>query len=375
MDAPRTAATVAEIQTLAVSPAVRPELLVSGARGSHDRSDFLLVRVVTSEGVTGLGEVSATLTWSGEDSTTAQHVISTVIAPTLVGQPLTSIAALEGRIDKVLAGNLFTKAGISMALWDALARTIGVPLAALLGGPIRSSVPVKCSLSGNGERLRRTYAAAVAGGFPAFKIKVGMDLASDIDRMREARELAGADAFIGLDANGGYSRRDARRALTEFLPFRPAFFEQPVAPGDLEGMRELRGLGLPIVADESVFDMQDLVEVIRSSAADVVSIYVGKSGGPKRAVDMATVASAAGLGVIIGSNGELGIGAAAQLQVASAAPGLADDLPSDIIGAFYYEEDVVVAPTSPAGGRVAVSDAHGLGVELRPELLESMVRA
>lgn len=364
------APTIVAIHTGAVSPTVRKDLLVSGARGTHDRSDFLLVRVVTSDGVEGIGEVSATLTWSGEDSATAEHVIARVLAPALIGQALTPVAALEARMDTVLAANPFTKAGLSIALWDAYARTLGVPLAVALGGPLRTRVPIKCSLSGNGERLRTGLATARQSGFTSYKIKVGMDVDTDIDRMRELRELVGEGTFIGLDANGGYSRTAARRAGMGFLPYGPAFFEQPVRPGDTKGMAALRSLGIPIVADESVFDMDDLVDVIDGHAADVVSLYVGKSGGPGRAVEMGRVAAAAGIEVVIGSNGELGVGAAAQLHVACALANLSSTIPSDIIGAHYYDEDVVASGFESDGVLATLGSAPGLGITLKDEYRE-----
>lgn len=372
MTRPAIDATVTKITTARISPRVKPALLVSGARGTHDRSDFLLVRVVTSSGVEGIGEVSATLTWSGEDSLTAERVIDAVLRPALLGQPLVPVAALEARMDRVLAGNPFTKAGLSIALWDAYARTLDVPLALALGGPLRTTIPVKCSLSGNGDRLAAGYRMAKSSGFGAFKIKIGMDVATDIERMREARELAGVGAFIGLDANGGYDRARARRAVEGMVPYAPAFLEQPLPPADLAGMRELRALGLPIVADESVFGMADLMALIRADAADVVSLYVGKSGGPGRAVEMGAVAAAAGLRVILGSNGELGVGAAAQLHVAAAVSGLTDEIPSDIIGAHYYDEDVLESGLDATGERATLTDAPGLGVVLREEYREAL---
>ncbi len=365
---PSTQATVAELQTVAISPRVKPELLVSGARGTHDRSDFLLVKIITSAGVSGIGEVSATLTWSGEDSTTAQHVIDTVLRPALIGRPLTPVAELEAVMDTVLARHPFTKAGISIALWDAYARTLDVPLAVALGGPRRTEIAVKCSLSGNGDRLRTGLQHARAAGFESYKIKIGMDVDTDVARMRELRELVGPDTFIGLDANGGYSRARARRAGRLLAPYDPAFFEQPVPPGDLPGMASLRDLGLPIVADESVFGLDDLMAVLAAGAADVISLYVGKSGGPGRAVAMGRIAAAAGLDVIIGSNGELGVGAAAQLHVGCALDRLSEEIPSDIIGAHYYSGDILAGGLDATGRRARLTDAPGLGVTLTDEL-------
>jgi muconate cycloisomerase len=133
-------------------------------------------------------------------------------------------------------------------------------------------------------------------------------------------------------------------------------------------MHELKELGIPVVADESVFRLEDLVAVLRADAADVMSIYVGKSGGPNKAVQMGRIADAFGLDSVIGSNGESGVGAAAQLQVAAAMPGLSMRFPSDIIGEYYYSDGILEKPLDSDGKVVRLPDAPGLGVNLKPEI-------
>lgn len=361
--------TIEAIHTARVSLRAHPDLVVRGAKGAHDRSDFLLVRVVTSDGAEGYGEVSATPLWSGEDGESADHFIRTVLEPVLVGRPLVPVGLAERAMDRALAGNPFTKAGVSIALWDAYARGLGVPLAVALGGPYRTEVPIKLSLSGDGPELERVYDAATRAGFGAFKVKVGLGLAGDLERFRQARELVGAGTFLGADANGGWSRTDAARAVPELAALGVAFVEQPLEPDDLDGLASLRGGGPPIVADESVFGLADLRRVIAAGAADVVSVYVGKSAGPGRAVQLAQLAAAHGLEVVIGSNGELGLGAAAQLQVACALPALSA-IPSDIIGAHYYAEDVLAEPLDSDGRVARLGAGPGLGVTLRDDILK-----
>lgn len=360
--------TIAAIHTAQVSLEAHPDLLVRGAKGAHDRSDFLLVRVVTSDGVEGYGEVSATPLWSGEDGVSADHFIRTVLGPALIGTPLVPVGAADDLMDQVLHGNPFTKAGVSIALWDAYARTLDVPLAVALGGPYRDEVPIKLSLSGDGADLERAYNAARAAGFGAFKVKVGLGLPGDVERFKHARSLVGDEVFLGSDANGGWSRAEASQAIRALDEQGVAFVEQPLERDDLAGLAELRRLGPPIVADESVFGSTDLIRVIQAGAADVISLYVGKSAGPGRAVRMAALAASYGLDVVIGSNGELGIGAAAQLHVAAALPQLAE-IPSDIIGAHYYAEDVLAKPLDSDGRRVRLGSEPGLGVTLREDLL------
>jgi L-alanine-DL-glutamate epimerase-like enolase superfamily enzyme len=273
-------------------------------------------------------------------------------------------------MDSLLGGNMFTKSGMSIALWDAYARNLDVTMAEALGGIRRREVRIKCSLSGGPEYLRRAYDYATAMGFTAFKVKVGLDVEGDIARVALARQLAGAGTFLGTDANTGWSRKDALRAIEGFAPHGVAFIEQPVAAKDLAGMASLRGHGYPIIADESVGDIWDLRAVIGAGAADVISLYVGMSGGPSRTIAMGEAATAAGLEIVIGSNGEMGIGAAAQLQVACALPGLSTRIPSDIIGSHFYSEETLATPLNSDGARVVLGDGAGLGVEPRPDLVE-----
>ncbi|MEV5764862.1 enolase C-terminal domain-like protein [Micromonospora sp. NPDC052213] len=359
------------MHTLPVSLPVHPQLVVRGARGAHDRSDFLLVRVMTSDDVAGYGEVSATPLWSGEDGTSAEHFIRTVLAPAIVGRSLTPVGALESLMDRLLAGNPFTKAGLATALWDAYARTLDVPLAVALGGPYRDRVPIKLSLSGDGVELDEVHRAARELGFRAFKVKVGLGVDGDVARVARAREVVGPETFLGVDANGGWSRSEAVRAVRELASYGVRFVEQPVASSDLAGLRAVRDIGLPVVADEAVFGLSDLVALVRAEAADCVSLYVGKSGGPGRALAMGQLAAAFGMDVLIGSNGELGIGAAAQLHVACALPALSAEFPSDIIGAHYYAEDILAQRLDSDGTTVRLGDQPGLGVVPRPDLVHA----
>ena len=359
---------IAAIETATVSLRANERLVVRGARGTHDRSDFVIVRVQTTRGAIGHGEISATPRWSGEDAVSATHFVRDVLAPALIGQPLAPVAGLSARMDLALASNPFTKAGVNAALWDALGRTLGVRVIDLLGGPHRTEVPTKLSLSGDGDRLRDSLERAREAGFRSYKVKVGLGHDSDVERFALARELVGDRAFLGCDANGGWTRLEALRTVRSLAPLSPAFVEQPVAPDDLDGMREVRALGLPVVADESVYSLDDVAAVIRTRAADVVSVYVGKSGGLERAVRAIHTATAFGLEALIGSNGEFGLGAAAQVHVACAAERLAP-FPSDIIGQHYYDEDVLVSPVDIDGVVARLPAGPGLGVEPGAEIV------
>jgi muconate cycloisomerase len=360
--------TVAAVETTTVSALAKRGLRVRGQRVVHDASTFTLVRVITDEGIEGYGEVSATAAWSGEDDVTATHFIRHLLGPMLVGKPLEPISEHAREFDRVLRGNWFTKAAVSTALWDALGRTRGVAVAELLGGPFRSEVPVKISISGDGDDLRESYETAAALGFRSLKVKVGRDPEADVARVRLARELAGEDAPIGVDANGGWPLAVALDTVARLAESNIEFIEQPVAADDLEGLRDVRALGIPVVADETVYSPADVRRLGKLGAADIVSVYVGKSAGLEQAVESVRLASALGMSAVIGANGEMGLGAAAQLHVACACETLGP-IPHGISGHHFYEHDPTLATSLDIDGVVArLPSGPGLGVEIAEDV-------
>ncbi|HEX2324255.1 MAG TPA: dipeptide epimerase, partial [Chloroflexota bacterium] len=304
---------ITRIESIPVNVPIEPSRATRGALGSHDSSPFLLLRVHTDEGLSGLGEVSCTPRWSGEDQVTAAHFIRTALEPALVGQDPRAIERLPALFRRVLAANPFTKAGLEMACWDILGQAAGLPLYRLLGGPVREFVPTKYSVSGlEPSRAAEIAAWAVSQGFTVMKVKVGIEPEGDVARVRAVREAVGPGVTLGVDANGGWSPRVAIQTIRRLAEFGIAFAEQPVAPLDVAWMADVRAaVQVPILADESVSSVQDAMALVRAGAADVLSVYVGKGGGINPARKVAAVAEAAGLTCTVGSNLELGIGNAA----------------------------------------------------------------
>src|SRR6476619_3678712 len=104
---------IARIETIRVRVPIKPELAIrSGRGGSHSESPFLIVKVHTDDGLVGLGEVSCTPRWSGEDQVTAAHFINTYFAPLVVGESLDDVARLNAKFSSAVAGNYFTKAAV-----------------------------------------------------------------------------------------------------------------------------------------------------------------------------------------------------------------------------------------------------------------------
>jgi L-alanine-DL-glutamate epimerase-like enolase superfamily enzyme len=361
---------ITRVETTPVVVPIKPRLMIRAAHGSHDRSPFLLVRIHTDEGIIGLGEVSCTPGWSGEDHFTAAHFIQSFFAPLLVGEDPTAIERLTARIFGAVAGNPFTKAAVEMALWDILGKSVGKPVYRLIGGAVREAVTIKWSVSGREpERAAEIAAWAKSQGFKTIKVKVGIDPAADVARVRAVRKAVGPEVRIGADANGGYSKAAAIATIPLLCDEKIFFIEQPVPPGDVSWMADVRRhIQIPVVADESVYTSQDAMALIRADAADVFSVYVGKSGGIGPARKIVAVAEAAGIACTVGSNLEMGVGSAAMIHLAAATPGIkAEDFPCDIIGPLYYEDDLLTEPLHLADGLAAILNRPGLGVELDEE--------
>lgn len=363
---------ITNIETIPVQVPINPQRAVRGGRGAHTVSPFVLVRLHTDAGLTGLGEVSCTPIWSGEDQVTAIHCIATYLAPLLLGADPTQVERLSAAMNRALAGNVFTKAGIEMALWDLVGKLAGLPLYKLLGGAVRDVVPTKFSVSGVAPEQAAAIAAwAVEQGFQAMKVKVGIDPAEDVARVRAVREAVGPHVRLGVDANGGWAPRVAVQTIKRLSEFDIFFVEQPVAPLDVQWLADVRRqTGLPIMADESLATPQDALALARAGAADIFSIYVGKGGGIGAGRKVAALAEAAGLTCTVGSNLELGVASAAMIHLAMATPGIgAEEFPCDILGPFFYEGDILAEPLPISAGAARPFERPGLGVELDDALV------
>ena len=364
---------ITAVETIPVQVPIHPERAIRSGRGNHLVSPFLLVKVHTDEGITGLGEVSCTPGWSGEDQVTADHFIRNFLAPLLIGENPLDIEALTLKLQRRIANNAFTKAALEMALWDILGKAAGLPVYRLLGGPVRDSIPTKFSVTGvEPPKAAEIAVWAVEQGFRHMKVKVGTNPENDIARVMAVREAVGPSIGLGVDANGGWSPRVAVATIHKLCEAGIRFVEQPVQALDIAWLADVRNrVHIPIIADESVYTLQDAFALATAGAADVFSVYVGKGGGIGPARKIAAVAEAAGLTCTVGSNLELGVATAAMIHLATATPGIgAEEYPCDILGPFFYADMLLTEPLPIDGGVARPLERPGLGVELDEEKVE-----
>ena len=179
------------------------------------------------------------------------------------------------------------------------------------------------------------------------------------------------DISVTIDSNCGWTLQQAKYCLRALEDVKLLLAEQPIPAGDAAALAELRrDTPTPIMADESVFTLQDAWLLTLHRAADILSVYPGKHGGIAATAEIIAVAKAAGLRCTIGSNLELGIGTAAMLHVAAAFPEVdCDAFPADTIGPFYHDGEVIAQPLDLGPPCAKVPDGPGLGVELDEKAL------
>jgi muconate cycloisomerase len=364
---------ITRIEPIPICVPLKKGLTAKTAHGEHAVSPYVLVKVHTDEGLVGLGEATISGLWSGESQAGTLAVIAEYLAPQLVGRDPRDITLARRAMDFIIKLNPFAKAAVEMALWDIAGKAVGLPVYRLLGGKVRDRVRIKLVVWARnvpGSRLMAEQHLKL--GVSCIKVKVGLDPESDIARVRAVREVAGRDIPVTIDANCGWTIQQARHCLRALADVNLLLAEQPIPAGDPAALAELRrDTPAPIMADESVFTLQDAWLLTLHRAADILSVYPGKHGGILATADIIAVARAAGLRCTIGSNLELGIGTAAMLHVAAAFPEVdTETFPADTIGPFYHEADLITRPLDLGPPYAKIPDGPGLGVELDEDQLK-----
>jgi L-alanine-DL-glutamate epimerase-like enolase superfamily enzyme len=326
-------------------------------------TDTVVVRVTDSDGVTGWGEAPQVWQVTGESLAGAEACVTGPLAAVVAGRDPDDLHALLRDVGAAVAANHGAKAAVDVALHDLVARRRGVSLPVLLGGTALR-VPTDVTVAaGDADALAETARARAADGFGVLKMKVGTDAATDVARVRAVREAVGPGVRIRLDANQGWTARDAVRVICglEDAGLDVELVEQPVAAADLDGLAWVTArVRTPVLADESVYGVRDLVEVVRRRAADLVNVKLAKCGGLRVAATLLELARAQGMGSIVGSMMEshIGVGAAASLVAAHGTSAVSDldaawwAASSPVVGGLRYDGPVVVLP-----------DAAGLGID------------
>lgn len=323
----------------------------------------IVVMLHTDDGHIGYGEAPPTAAITGETHGSIVHAIRHHIAPRLVGEDVADLNRMVGLIQGAMAKNSSAKAAVEIAVYDLWGQLHRSPVYALLGGGV-STLNTDITISVNDVATMVTDAlAALDEGYTALKIKVGKDTATDVTRVRTIHDAVAGRATLRLDANQGWTAKEAVRVLKELEQAGVALdlIEQPVPAHDLEGMRYItERVNTPVMADESVFAPSDVTEIIRLRAADIINIKLMKAGGITNALRIADIAAAHGMPCMMGCMLESSISVAAAVHVAIARSEVITRI--DLDGPSLCAFDPVDGGVHFDGPHITVGDAPGFGI-------------
>jgi muconate cycloisomerase len=323
----------------------------------------LLVRIEAANGTVGWGEAASAPTMTGDTQGGLVAAVRDHLAPILVGKNVHDWPALRPALHRALLGNGGAHSALEMAMLDLIGRATGQRLIDLVARPRRNAVKPMWLL---GNKTAEEDVAEARRkqdeGFGFFKLKIGVKpLAKEIAIAFAVREALPKTPLCA-DANCGLTLAAARSYAEKTKKARLTFVEQPLAYGDVEGLRKLaRATKVPVGVDEAIHSFADIVTCAKAGAGGV-SLKLIKLGGITAAIEAGQLCQKLGLSVNIAAKiAESSISSAAALHLACAVP-KADWGVS--LTHFYLAEDIVRRPLPLKNGLVALPDAPGLGVEV-----------
>lgn len=251
--------------------------------GGHEMPalEHLLVRVTLDNGAVGLAEINPRPTIYGETPASAAAIIRDYIAPRLVGgavDTVRDIAALQKR-HGLLKNNNSARAGVDMALWDALSVSQDTSLLNLLGGAKQRRVRVSYILgTGPTDEVLASFQRVYNAGVRVIKVKVTGDFDNEADLLHRLTETY-AGVNIYLDANETFAAESALALLQGYKSLGAWYCEEPLPIHQIEERAELRGASpIMIIGDDSCFTLRDVERELAFNTFDVLNIKPPRTG-------------------------------------------------------------------------------------------------
>ena len=328
----------------------------------------VLVWIRTDGAHRGLGCAAPDPAVTGEDLDDVVEALRTIVPSTLAGlDPRRTAACLEA-LHAPLVDRPATLAAVDMALYDLLGRVAGLPLYVLLGG-YRQRMATSVTIGINAvDRTLELAQAYVGRGFRALKIKGGIEVDADVERVRRVRETVGPEIELRFDANQGYTVEQAARFVEATRPARLELLEQPTAadrPEELGSVSE--AAHLPVMADESLLTLRDAFRLAAEEQADMVNVKLMKVGGIARARRIDAVARSARLETMVGCMDECALSIGAGLAFALSSANVAY---ADLDGHLDLSDDPTTAAIRLDHGDLVPCERPGLGLDLEPDDLD-----
>ncbi len=350
-------------------PTIRPHKLSMTTMGCQT---LAIVRITRSDGICGIGEATTIggLSYGVESPEAIVSAINHYLKPLLKGQPADNLNSLTARMNGAVKGNTFAKSAIETALLDAQGKALGLPVSALLGGALTTSLPVLWTLaSGDTEKdIAEGERLLAERRHRAFKLKIGArELATDLRHTRAIVEALGDRASIRVDVNQAWEATVAAKGCRELAAMGVDLIEQPVSAQDNTTLVRLsHHIGTAILADEAVATHYEGYRLAQQGFSGAYALKIAKAGGPNSVLALAKVAQAAGIGLYGGTMLEGTVGTLASLHAWSTLP---LQWGSEMFGPLLLKDDIVSVPLTFAEGEVTLPQTPGLGAELDEDKL------
>jgi o-succinylbenzoate synthase len=359
------------------------------AHGTLTTRQGAILEIVTAEGITGIGEIAPLPEFGGgtlNDALAALHQ-SPIINDLESKGPDEALDCLYRAGNSLPASAL---CGLEIALLDALGQVQQRSISELLiqrsqsytthpHGNIsiapRTHVPVNAVIGASTIQAAVNAAqSAVAAGFRCLKLKLGLGVKADIERVEAIRQALGPSIYLRLDANEAWDFDQALMILTKCASLDIQYVEQPLKASDLTGMHKLRQASpIPIAADEAIEDLASARRVLTAQAADVLILKPQLLGGLHIGRQIIQETTQQGVQCVVTSAIETGISIAAILHLVAASPEVT--LECGLATLHLLEDDLLIEDLSIENGHLAVPTEAGLGIKLDRQALATYALA
>ncbi len=340
------------------------------ALGTSYEANNVLVRINTKSGLYGLGECSSSYKITG-DTQGSNFEVGKYLAKIIKGKNFLPIDYLREEINNAIVGQTQIKSAFDLALYDLVAKYYEVPLYSLLGGEKRE-IYTDCTLfiHDDLEDSIRDAKLIAKNGFPAIKVKVGINDTQDLELVSSIREELGEDIEIRIDANQGWNLPQAIRMLNKLREFNLQFTEQPLKRWDYQNLVRLKEKSsIPICLDESLFNEHNAFHLASIGACDIFNIKLGKSGGIHSALKINEIAKSTGMNCMLGCMSESRLGLSAAAHLASARPNIKY---LDLDSALFFKSDPIeggIKYDNQIKGKITLPDTPGHSAKIRDDFL------
>lgn len=324
-------------------------------------AENVIVKIHTDDGI-GFGGAPPTAVITGDTVESIKGAIDNYISPAIIGMDIEYFEEIMSKLQSCIYKNTSAKAAVDIALYDLFGKHYNIPLYKFFGGA-KDKIETDITISVNSpEEMAKDAIKYLALGYKTLKTKVGIDSKLDINRVKTVREAVGYDVKIRLDANQGWTAKEAVKTIRQMedMGLNIELVEQPVPAYDIEGLKFItHNVETPIMADESLFLPHDAFVLLKERAVDLLNIKLMKCGGLHNAQKINAIAQSCGVECMIGCmiESKIGITAAAHLGC-----GKLNITRADLDAVDLMAKDPIDGGLIVEGDKLVLCGGAGLGI-------------